>query len=373
MKRYWKLLAITALVIPVAVVMAACGGKKPLEGVYEVESFTINSTTFVTGDFTHTKAKTTPTPVAAKTVLNTDGTKKVADLYNKFTSNSKGEGVKDIIRTAHEPIVTAAMQAEYATFVTAFEATFKDTIETMLGTAGATDPRASAAILAATVTIAKNTYNDANVTGADTYKAQIKAAKSTIQSVIDGIAKKSNASGRIEFLTIKDDSGTYSWDKAEDYDKTLKSITDAVKVYNVDGRTTPGATNAEVDAAYTKDVLTPMVEGFAYEFFNTYDDDRVTLTIEKDEEGLYFVDGAIVESDDLDFSEPIYIHGNKLSLNEKHSDKKADNCDFADWNSKKGLISREDTMDLMGGTGDDEANVTIKVTFSRIGDVEDEE
>jgi len=99
MKKYLKLLVVMAIVLPVAVITAACGGSKPLEGQYKIDNFTIKNVNFVTGDFDLDKAAAAyasfegdsfniDTIVAA---LKPSGVTKVTKLYNSFTSTEKDQ------------------------------------------------------------------------------------------------------------------------------------------------------------------------------------------------------------------------------------------------------------------------------------------
>jgi hypothetical protein len=93
MKRYLKSLAVLALVLPLAVILAACGGKdKSLEGTYSLESFTILSSTFQKSDFNApegTQDKEDPEYDYEKAIPTLKSESKINSMYGKLTAAQK--------------------------------------------------------------------------------------------------------------------------------------------------------------------------------------------------------------------------------------------------------------------------------------------
>lgn len=91
MKKYLKLVAILALVIPVSVIVAACGSKnKPLEGDYQFQGLTAFGVTLVVSDFEVGEIE-----VAGETekapVVKTASRSKLAQAFDNMPAEMRGD------------------------------------------------------------------------------------------------------------------------------------------------------------------------------------------------------------------------------------------------------------------------------------------
>ncbi|MDR0462026.1 MAG: hypothetical protein LBG88_01670 [Christensenellaceae bacterium] len=86
MKRYLKMFAVFALILPIAVIMAACGGK-PLEGSYKIDGISINNIALYKSDF-----KLAPEEFLGLD-LTTAGEAKVAQIIESIENEETKLGV----------------------------------------------------------------------------------------------------------------------------------------------------------------------------------------------------------------------------------------------------------------------------------------